>query len=298
MTAMRPVLAAMVLGVAVALGVGSPAAALTTLDMTGREVRLAAPPERIVSLVPSVTEILFALGAAERLVGVTDYCDFPPAARAKPSVGGMVSPSLEAIVALRPDLVIGTTEGSREETFTQLRRLGVPVYLVAAHRLADVDALIRRLADLAGGAGTAKRVLADLGRRIDAVRKAVASRARRRVLYVVWPEPLVVPGRDALVSELIELAGGSSVTAVSGDAYPRVSLEAVAAGNPEVIILARHGTAAGAVDREKWERFANVAAVRSGRIHAVDGNLTHRYGPRIVDGLETLARLIHPEAFR
>jgi iron complex transport system substrate-binding protein len=289
--------AAMILVVAVTLGIGSPAAALTIVDLTGREVRLAAPPERIVSLVPSVTEILFAIGAADRLVGVTDYCDFPPAARAKPRVGGMVSPSLETIVALRPDLVIATTEGSREEVFTQLTRLGVPVYLVAAHRLADVEVVIRRLAELTGSRLAATRVLADLGRRIGAVREAVGSRPQRRVLYVVWPEPLVVPGHQTLVTELIGLAGGSNITAEAAHGYARVSLEAVAAGDPEVILLARHGTGAGPADGA-WRRLANVAAVRSGRIHAVDGNLTHRYGPRIVDGLETLARLIHPEAFR
>lgn len=280
------------------LGVSLPAAAFTVRDMLGREVTLGAPPRRIVSLVPSATEILFALGADDRLAGVTDYCDFPPAARGKPSVGGMVNPSLEAIITLRPDLVIATNEGNREETFEQLRRLGIPTYLVSAHRVADVTTLIVRLAELTGTSETARAMVARLGARIDAVRKAVARRPRLRVLYVVWPEPLIVPGREALVTELIQLAGGESVTGGDTDAYPRFSLEAAVARNPEVIILATHGAGTGAIDREKWERLRHLSASRAGRIHAADGNLLHRYGPRVVDGLEELARALHPEAFR
>jgi len=123
------------------VGMSAGAAAFTTRDMLGRDVTLAAPPTRIVSLVPSVTEILYALNAEGVLVGVTNLCDFPPEARRKPKVGGMVAPSLETIVSLKPDLVVATTEGSREDAVAQLRRLNVPVYLVVAHRVADVTAL-------------------------------------------------------------------------------------------------------------------------------------------------------------
>lgn len=280
------------------LACAPPAAAVTVKDMTGRDVRLAAEPRRIVSLVPSATEIIFALGSDDRIAGVTDYCDFPPEARRKPSVGGMVNPSLETLVTLRPDLVIATTEGNRDETFAQLGRLGIPTYLVVAHRLADVTLLVERLGELTGRPDAARSLASRLQRRIDAVRRAVAARPRPRVLYVVWPEPLIVPGRDALVTELIHAAGGESITADAGDSYPRMSLEAAVARNPEVIMLATHGAGTGSVDRDKWDRLRNLPAIRSGRLHAVDGNLLHRYGPRVVEGLEALARLIHPEAFR
>src|SRR5207247_1010251 len=163
----------------------APAAAFSARDMLGREVALAAPPARIVSLVPSVTEVLFALGAEARLVGVTDFCDYPPAARAKPSVGGMVNPNLEAIVALRPDLVIATTEGNREETFAQLKRLGIPTYLVAAHHVRDVTDLIARLGALTGYQQAAGPLLVHLERRVAAVTPEVAPLARPRVLYVL-----------------------------------------------------------------------------------------------------------------
>jgi iron complex transport system substrate-binding protein len=280
------------------LVVALPAEAFTTRDMTGRDVTLAASPRRIVSLVPSVTEILYALGAEHLLVGVTDFCDFPPEARRRPKVGGMVAPSLEAIIALRPDLVIATNEGTREDTFTQLSRVGVPVYLVAAHHVADVTSLMRRLGELTGREAAAGPLVAGLEQRIEAVKKAVLPLARPRVLYVLWPEPLIVPGRGAIVTELIQLAGGQSLTADDPDAWPRYSLEAAVAKSPEVILLANHGAGTGAVAVDKWKRLTSLPAVKSGRLLSVNGDLLHRYGPRFVDGLEQLARAIHPEAFR
>jgi iron complex transport system substrate-binding protein len=271
--------------------------AYTVKDMTGREVTVAAPPRRIVSLVPSVTEILFTIGGQDRLAGVTDFCDFPPEARRKPRVGSMLAPSLEAIVALRPDLVVATTAGNRQETFDQLARLGIPVYVVNPSRLAEVLELMTRLAALTGRSEAAEPVVAALRGRIQAVRTRVTPLPRPRVLYVLWPEPLIVPGRGALITELIAAAGGESVTADGGEAYPRYSVEAALARAPEVILLARHGTPSSRISREQWARFRTLPAIRAGRFHDVDGNLLHRYGPRVVDGLERLARLIHPEAF-
>jgi iron complex transport system substrate-binding protein len=289
-----------------ALGAGAwPAAgrAFTVIDPTGRTVTLSAAPRRIVSLVPSVTEIVFAIGAQDRLVGVTDFCDFPPEARQKPRVGGMVAPSLEAIVALRPDLVVVTSAGNREETVEQLRRLRIPVYQVAPQSIEDVLTAILRLGEVTGGAEAGRALAAALRRRIQDVAARVAPFPRPRVLYVLWPDPLIVPGRGAVISELIRLAGGDSVTADVPEAYPRYSTEAAIARSPQVIFLARHGSAQGVpaaadpIARQKWERFGSLPAIRTGRLHAVDGNLLHRYGPRMVDGLEMLAQLTHPEAF-
>jgi len=275
-----------------------PASAFATRDMLGHDVTLGAPPSRIVSLVPSVTEIVYALGAEGRLVGVTDFCDFPPEARQKPHVGGMVGPSLESIVVLRPDLVIATTEGTREETVIQLRRLKIPVYLVAVHRVADATDLIARLGELTGRQASAGPLVTKIEQRIAAVQKAVVLLGRPRVLYVLWPEPLIVPGRGAIVTELIQLAGGRSLTADDADAYPRYSLEAAVARSPEVILLANHGTNSGPIAMEKWRNLSELPAVKAGRLRSVNGDLLHRYGPRLVDGLEQLARAIHPEAFQ
>jgi iron complex transport system substrate-binding protein len=287
-------LLAMVLALLAAIDV----AAFTVRDMRDREIALAGPPQRIVSLVPSVTEMIFALGGEDRLVGRTDFCDYPSAARTKTSVGGMISPSLEAIVALKPDLVIVTSSGNREETFKQIKQLHIPVYQVAADRIAEVKDVARRLGTLTGREAAVAPVLDRIDRRVAAVREAVKPYGRPRVLYVLWPDPLIVPGRSALVTELIEIAGGESITAGDADAYPRYSLEAAVAKAPEVIVLANHGNKSGPIALDRWRRLTSLPAIKTGRVHSVDGNLMHRYGPRVLDGLDQLARAIHPEAFR
>jgi iron complex transport system substrate-binding protein len=279
-------------------GAASVSEAFVIKDMHGREVRLAEAPRRIVSLVPSVTELVYALGGDDRLVGRTDFCDYPPAVREKRSVGGMLAPSLETIVALKADLVVATRDGNREETFVQLGRLGIPTFVAGADHVVNVYDLIARVGRLTGRDAAVAPLVAGLEQRIASVRAAVAPYRVPRVLYVLWPEPLIVPGRGVLVSELIQIAGGESVTARDTDAYPRYSVEAAVARAPEVIILASHGANIGNVARDKWDRLTSLPAIRSGRVHAVDGNLMHRYGPRMVDGLERLARAIHPDAFR
>jgi len=282
---------------ALALLLPQSAAALTVSDQTGRRIELQRPPARIISLVPSVTEILFTIGAQGRLVGRTDFCDYPAEARRKPSVGGMLAPSLEGIVALKPDLVVATPAGNRHETFDQLERLNIPVFLVNPVGVSDVLDAIGRLGRLTEQVEAADRTVATMRARIETVTTRVSGRPRPRVLYVLWPDPLIVPGRGALVSELIALAGGDSVTADGGQGYPRYSMEAALARNPEVIVLASHGSERSPLVRGKWERFGQVPAIAAGRLYSIDGNLMHRYGPRMVDGLEWLARLIHPEAF-
>ena len=284
-----------------ALAAAPPAAAAMVRDMLGRDVALDAPPARIVSLVPSVTESMYALGGQARLVGRTDWCDHPAAAREKPSVGGMINPSIEMIVTLKPDLVIATDEGNREETIVQLRRLGIPTYLVHAHHVDQMLDMVARVAALIERPEAAAPLVASIRQRIDAIRARVAPLPTPRVLYVLWPEPLIVPGRTSHLTELIELAGGRSITAGEGESYVRFSLEAAVARAPEVIVLADHsasGTAAGRQSPEKWSRLTSVPAIKAGRLHSIDLSILHRYGPRVADGLELLARIIHPEALR
>lgn len=284
---------------AVVLLQATPARALTVVDMLGRTVTLPTPPRRIVSLVPSVTELIYALGGEDRLVGRTDFCDHPPAAQIKPSVGGMISPSLETIVTLKPDVVIATTSGNRVDTFNKLTQIGVPVYAVHAHRIAEMLEVARRLADLTDRQAALGAFVAGIEHRLQAVADAVRPYRRPRVLYVLWPEPLLVPASDALLTELIERAGGESITATEHGDYPRFSIEAAVARAPEVILLARHGgRVRGPMVRDKWDRLVSLPAVKNNRIHDIDGNLVHRYGPRVVDGVEALARAIHPEAFK
>jgi iron complex transport system substrate-binding protein len=298
---MRPLLVLIAL-VSLIVEVPPAGAEWSVRDMLHREVRLESAPRKIVSLVPSVTEVIFALGGEDRLAAVTDYCDFPPAARGKPRVGSMVTPSLEILAALKPDIVIATDEGNRHDTILQIARLGIPVYLVHVTSVAGVLDLMARVGELTGRGAAVAPIQAAFEQRVAAVRAAVQPRPRVRVLYVLWPEPLIVPGRDSLITELIGLAGGDSVTARDSDAYPRFSLEAAVARAPEVIIMADHGSGtgsgAGRPSPEKWQRLTSVPAIRNGRLYSADFSILHRYGPRVADGIELLARLIHPEAFR
>lgn len=283
-----------VVALVLTLGLGTVAGATTVKDMLGRDVPLRSTTARIVSLVPSVTETLYAIGADPLLVGVTTFCDFPPAATGKAKVGGLVNPSLEAIASLRPDLVIATTEGNRETTIQQLEAVGLPVYVVRPKTFDTVLDTIVRLGRLTGREADAERLTAEMKRRAARVVDAVKGRARPRVLYVVWTDPLVVPGRDTLLTELIAMAGGESVSAREAIEWPRLSLEYAVTMAPEVVVTGAHTQARLDEALRRW-RAQNVVLPAS-RIHGVSPDLLHRPGPRIVDGLEALARAIHPGA--
>lgn len=272
-----------------------PAQAFTVRDMLGRDVTLPAAPRRIVSLVPSVTEILYGLGAEELVVGVTTLCDFPPAAQQKPKVGGIVNPSLEVILGLRPDLVLATTEGNRDSTVEQLGGLGIPTYVVSPKNFAGVLESVERIGQLTGRREAAGRMVAELRRRGERILDATRGRPRPGVLYLVWADPVVVPGRDTLITDLIRMAGGASVSADARIEWPRLSLEQVVARAPEVIIVATHSRAHVDDALRRWrEQKILLPAFQAGRVHTIDGNLIHRPGPRVIDGLEALARMIHP----
>jgi iron complex transport system substrate-binding protein len=265
------------------------------LDMRGRRVAVPVRAARVVSLAPSMTEIVFALGAGDRLVGVTTYCDFPPAAKTKPRIGGIYTPNLEAILDLRPDLVLATSEGNREEHVRALEDLHLPVFLVRPVDFASVLESIARVGEVLDRAADARRLVADMQARADAIARAVAGARRPRVLYVIWGSPLIVPGRDTLITDLIRRAGGDSITGQEAQPYPLFSVEEVVARDPEWIILGQHGEASVDDRLREWQALTLLPAVRRGRVRPVDGDLVHRPGPRVVDGLDALARIVHPE---
>jgi iron complex transport system substrate-binding protein len=283
--------------VCVVLLLGASALAATVRDMLGRTVDVATPARRIVSLIPSVTETLYALDTEGQLVGVTTLCDFPPAAREKPKVGGIVKPSLEAIVTLKPDLVLATTEGNRDTTFQDLEALGLPVYVLSPKRFSGVLGSIRRIASLTGRETAAEALATELRTRAARVSEATSGRPAPRVLYLIWADPVVVPGRDTLITELIRMAGGFSVSEDLAEDWPRLSLEQVVAKAPEVIVFGSHNRVQVENALSRWQEQGIVLpALRSGRVYTVDGDLLHRPGPRVVLGLEALARAIHPGA--
>jgi iron complex transport system substrate-binding protein len=264
-------------------------------DMLDRRVRVPDRAARIVSLAPSITETVFVLGEEDRLVGVTDYCDYPPEATRKPRVGGISTPSFEAILALRPDLVLATSESNYAEHVERLASLGLAVYVIRPVDFETVLESITRVGAVLGREAAARARVASMRRDADAIAQAVAGAPRPRVLYVVWPNPLIAPGRGTLISELIRRAGGESVTGAEPLPYPRLSLETVVARRPDRIIVGRHGPGTAEELLRGWERLGSVGAAREGRVHGVDGDLVHRPGPRMVEALRALARVIHPE---
>lgn len=259
-------------------------------------------PPRIVSLAPSHTEILFALGAGGDVVAVTVEDDHPPAVAELPRVGGMTSDTLdlERVLAARPTVVIALAH-DQQEAVAALRRLEVEVEVIPAESLADLFEAVRRLGAITGREEAAEELAGRLRQRVEAVRRAVAGvpeGRRPRVFYEVWDRPLMTAGPETFVSELIETAGGRNVFADAGTLYPRVSPEAVIRRDPEVILAPdRHGEPVSAGELARRPGWEVISAVRRGRVHTVDGDLVSRPGPRLVEALETVARLLHPERF-
>jgi iron complex transport system substrate-binding protein len=279
---------------ALALLWASPARGVEVQDMLGRRVVVPSSVTRVVSLAPSLTESVYAVGGGDRLVGVTQFCDFPSDAATKPRVGGIYTPNLEAILALRPDVVLATTEGNREEHIRALERVGLPVYVVRPIDFASVAESIARVGRLLGRDEAAGQLVASMRREAEAIGRALEGRPRPRVLYVVWGAPLIVPGRHTLITDLIRRAGGESVTGDEPQDYPRFSVEEALGRRPDRIVLALHRDASVDERLREWSHLALLPAVRQGRVHGIDGDLVHRPGPRMMDGLRALVRLLHP----
>jgi iron complex transport system substrate-binding protein len=251
-----------------------------------------------VTLTPSLAEIVYAIGAGGDIVGVTDHTDYPFDARSKPSVGGMVDPSVERIVALHPDLILATLESNRQTTIDALQRLGIPVFAIRPEGLEGIlDAVEQVGLALNRGqdAGTAVERLR--ARRQDVARRVVAL-PKPRVFVLIWPDPVVTVGRHAFITEAIEAAGAVCVTSDLSQPWPRLSLEEVVRLAPDTIVLIANGHPTLSLDelntRPGWNR---VPAVIAHRFIEIDARLEHS-SPVVFDALEELARVLHPEAFQ
>lgn len=254
----------------------------------------AAEPRRIVSLAPSSTEIVFALGAGERLVGTCAQCDHPDAARAVPRIGSYLLPSVEAVLATRPDLVIAVPTPANREAVRALERLGVPVLVVRDRLLADLWEGMRAIGEAIGRVGEARALETSVRGALDGVAACVAGRPRPRALMVVGHRPLIVAGGGTLQDELLRIAGGDNVGADIGTAFPQTSLEVVAARAPDVIVDAAMGSEEHAAGL--FVALRHVPAVRDGRIVAAPADDLLRTGPRVTDAARRLAAILHPAA--
>lgn len=275
---------------------------LTIADDTGRQVRIPAQPQRIVSAAPSNTEILFAVGAGSRVVGVTTFCDYPAEAKALPKIGGL-RPNVEAIVALQPDLVVAI-RGLPADALATLEAQQVPVVIFNPSDFKGVLENIRTAGKITGTPAIADRLAAEMQQRWNGVaEKARGASTKPSVFFEIDasdPAAVSAAGAGTFIDAMITTAGGANVAAtlVSGQQYPRISAEALLAANPQLIILgdAPYGQNAETVARRPG--WASLEAVQKGRIvGVVDDNLVSRPGPRLVDGLDFIARAIHPELF-
>jgi iron complex transport system substrate-binding protein len=267
----------------------------TVRDGLRRDVSLPPVPRRIVSLAPSVTESVLALGFGDRLVGVSDFCRPPVNGGPVARVGGLLNPDLETIRSLHPDLLVGTTSGNDPDLAGQAGALGIPLYILDAPDIDGVLAGLEGLADALGDRPRGRQVAEGLRGRLEAVTRRVQGRARPRVLFVIWGDPLVVPGAPAFLTDAISRAGGSSVTADAPAAHPAFSLESAIARAPEIIVMTRDNMAL--AERLRADpAWAGVPAVRSGRVETIEERAVQP-GPGVVAGIEEMARLFHPEAF-
>jgi len=262
-------------------------------DQTGRQVNVPDHPRRLVSIAPSITETLYALGLGDRLVGDTDYCDYPPQAKAIPHVGAMLSPNLERIVALKPDLVLGTDEANRRETADQLEHLGIPLYGVTAH---TVDGTIQSLEDLGRVLDwdqPTQKLVASLCARVTVVDKQVQGQSRLKVLFVVWYRPLITAGSQTFISNVIQRAGGVSISDDLKTEWPHMGLEDVLNRAPDVILFPKADTFSPALDAfQKLPGWRDLAAVKNQRLYYVSETIM-RPSPRLIDALEEVARILN-----
>lgn len=266
----------------------------------GRKVTLPAEPQRLISLSPGNTEILFALGLGPRVVGVDNYSDYPPEAAQVAKIGSFAEPNLEKVVALKPDLVLATD--MHEQAVRKLEELGIPVAVVLPR---TVDQVLKSIAWVGRAAGVpdkadqlVSRMQARLAK-VDAKVQAIPADQRPLVYYEVYSDPLMSAGPNTFIGQLIVRAGGRNIAQDAQTDYPKFSPEAIIQRNPEVMIFPRfHGTASLTVEQIKARRgWAGVRAIQTGRVYGVDANIISRPGPRVVDALEELARLLHPEVF-
>ena len=263
-------------------------------DALGRAVKTDAVPQRIVSLVPSVTETLYALGAGEQLVGVTDYCDYPAEARQKNQIGAYADPNLEAIVAARPDLVFASAEMNSLSFVERIERMGIPVYVISPRSLDEVVEMVRSIGRVVGHEAASQDLAKSMLERIQVVQKRSRHRTQPRVLFSIMVNPLIVAGPGTMSDDLLGIAGGVNVVQPGPSRYPSWGVEGLLATDPDVIIATPH-TDDYTISREYFERWPQLQAVENGRVVSVHSDLVHRAGPRLVDGLEALHYALHPQ---
>lgn len=275
---------------------------MTVTDDLGRTITLDKVPQRIVSLAPSNTEILFDLGLGDKVVGDTIYDDYPAEAVSKPHVGGYADIDVEKVVSLAPDLILAE-DIDKADVIPTLEKMGYKVYALVPHNLDEIIASVSTIGRLTGANDQAKNITNDMQKRIKAVTDKTAGlkdTQKPRVLYVIWQDPIMSSGTDTPIYDMINKDGGTNVAPeVTG--FPTISLESVLAADPQVVICNVDPTSPGGdaplVFFQTEPRLRGIAASASGKIYGINASLTNRPVPRIIDGFEWMAAMIHPELF-
>lgn len=266
-------------------------------DQLDREVKVKFPPHRIISMAPSVTEMLFAIGLGDEIVGVTDYCDYPPAALKKPKIGGYYNPNIEAILSLNPDLVVATADGYNRGIVDKLSSLGIPCYVVNPQTVERILDTMIELGRVTGRMKKARETVERLRRRVEAIRSKVMGippDRRVKVFYSVGPMELWTAGSGTYIDDLIREAGGINIAGKSKQRWFQFSGEELIRKNPDVIIVAGMISNDKAADLPLWSKYRSVKAVKKGRIYPFDPDMLNRPGPRSVDVLEMMFKRFYP----
>jgi len=285
-----------------AIFLGTSTSYSTTLkvkDEAGREVAFPFPPKRFVSLAPNITEILFSLGLDEEIVGVSIHCNFPERAKGKVRVGSYISLDFEKITYLKPDLIIATGAGNTRDMVDRLGKLGFQTYVIYPKNFEDILKSIAHIGQVVNREKEARMIIEGMRKRSQKVIELTKGLPRPKVFIQIGDAPIVTVGKGSFADDLIRLAGGENIAGKEKEVYPRFGMEEILKRSPEVIVISSMNPK-GDYQRilQEWARWKTIPAVKNGRIHLIDSDLIDRPSPRIIEGLEEIAKALHPEKFK
>ena len=266
-------------------------ATIEVVDDLGHRVVLEKPAQRIVSLAPSITELLFAVGAGKQLVGVVSFSDYPPEAKQLPIIGGYQSPDYERLVASRPDLIIAWSSGNGQNHIEKLKALGFTVYINESREFADIPKALRNFAKLTGHRQQGEQVARQFEQRLHQQQREYTGRPLVDIFYQVWNEPIITINREHFIGKVIELCGGNNIFGDINKLTPRPNLEAILQANPQTIIASGMGNKR-PVWLEDWQRWPQMQAVANGHVYFLNADLINRPTPRLLDAVEQMCQLL------
>jgi iron complex transport system substrate-binding protein len=268
---------------------GARSAPVTLVDDAGQRITLAAPAQRIISLAPHVTELLYAAGAGSKIVGTVEYSDYPVEAKGLPRVGDNQRLDLERILAMRPDVIVVWLHGSAQRQLDQLRRLGLPMYYSEPKKLADIGPAIESLGQLAGTQGVAAQAANEYRERLARLTRLAAGKSTVKVFFQIWDQPVMTINNSHLISDALQVCGGRNVFGALPALVPTVDLEAVIAADPEAIVATGTGVGRPAW-LDEWKRWQRITAVKRNNLYSIPPDLITRHAPRVLDGVEMLCK--------